>query len=163
MAAPVFCEHRQRVREATAGLGVQSISFQCRERKPLYQSGDRVTVRLSVGSHYSGPYDDCGVTVALYRGTIEGEDKRRRGRYIIVVDGKSDCGEYGLDDLKNTRGYVAAYVDRITRLDEPPAVRCLQCKLPVHLAPERCEWVDGWVEDERDRLKCVHAREVAAT
>jgi len=116
------CERRDDLRTSLAGLGVTSVKLRCKERRPLYGTGQRVLTTWTVGDPESY-YQDA--TEEAWPATVI---KESGSQFLLKVDeADSDHGTPAKGYFKSASLYIKARVGRIAPLDEPTCVVCPTC------------------------------------
>ena len=146
---PTDCEKKTEIRSAIKGLGITSLKFNCTERKPIYNPGDRVSLMWRVFEYGDpDPYgeQEVGEALAYFYATVMGEQSGTR--YIVRVD---DGPCYSIDEgwdpveasklfTRSSKLVVKVKTSDIAHTDEPQKEICTSCSAYAG-ERERCQ---GW-------------------
>lgn len=120
------CQTRQKVRAAISGLGVTSIKFACKERKPMFHPGQRVAFKWAVYGE-TGEYWDAEKVQCEFHATVM---KEKGLRFIVRVDDGPDHldGEISAKDTFNNDNLVIKVKPSdMKALGQPDVAICQVC------------------------------------
>lgn len=137
-----FCQAREDVKARVKGIGVTSLKWKCKHRRPIYQPGDAVWVNLFVG--YEERCENWGGEEAVFA-SFPGTVIRMAGsKAVIFVEPgvASDCEEYSFEPQNAGSGYVKITLTRTRRRDAIREHVCDCCgnipRLRGHVDGYRC-------------------------
>lgn len=120
--AKLPCVRRDSIQTDIAGLGITSLKFSCKERKPVFERGQRVTVSWPVpdGGEYGNDYTLEGWPATVIR--------ESGARFLIVVDDvPSDHETPARDYVKNESLYARVPAGRLAPLAGEYRAICDAC------------------------------------
>lgn len=120
------CDRREEVRRSIVGLKINSISFRCPERDPLYVCGQRVKATWTVNESEAPGYYD--VNDHTWSATIISESGT--GYHIVVDDVESNLGMSAKAWFKNQNLHARIPAARLSSLDQPARKICRYCRQP---------------------------------
>lgn len=136
------CEVRQKIRSAIAGLHVQSITFTCAARKPMFHPGQRVSFKWSLWD--SDDYGNASELPLIFTGTVVREVKTK---FVVQVDNDMDKSgeEIGASDVfkKNDALLIKVRPADMVAVDEPDRRVCQTCYWVQGVSGPRC-YADEW-------------------
>lgn len=121
------CVRRDALRAGLKGLSVTSVKFICRDRKPMFAVGQRVSVMRPVSDPGNGDWGTDAITNESWPATVVAERDRRF--QIIVDDVQSDHDTPARAYIKNESLYAKVRAWRLTPLDEQPREVCGACQV----------------------------------
>lgn len=114
------CELRDALKRSLVGLGVTSVKHRCAARRPVFVSGQRVSVSWPVGDFDEGYSNESWTATVI---------KESAPRFLIKVDdADSDCGTPAKEYLKNPSLFARVVAGRLTPIDEPIQPICPACE-----------------------------------
>ncbi len=117
------CENARRIIVGLRGLGVTSVKFNCPDRKPKFEPGQRVSVKWTVFPpeyEFGDDYAD-----ETWPATVSCESGNK---FVIRVDDvPSDFGTPAREYVKSHTLYCKVSASKLTPLDEPPEDICTRC------------------------------------
>lgn len=120
----INCSHLKKIKAAVAGLSLTSIKFKCSARIPMFSTGDRVKVLLTITS----PESDEGFEKVEFRATIIDECSKNAWYFIKIDNGPSmDDDDHIVPDCLYGNGYATAPLSRLDKICEPRATVCAIC------------------------------------
>lgn len=127
-----YCHEREATKAKVKGLGVTSLKWKCKFRRPVYEPGEAVWVSLFVGM-YEG---DWGIETPDYA-DFPGVVIRLKGsKAIIFVEPACMCryGEYAFAPRNDGNGHVKVSLIHVKRREAVREHVCKGCERIVRLA-----------------------------
>lgn len=120
------CARRSEIRSAIAGLSITSVKFKCKDRKPFYHMGQRVSFPWSVCIGQDDDGEGVFRTVN-FNGTIVCEASKP-SRFTVRVDQDGEgYTESPNEVFRNGGDVVNVKTHSLSLLDEPVQNMCANC------------------------------------
>lgn len=128
------CQAREKIKAHVKGIGVTSIKWRCKFRRPVYLPGEAIWVNLFVGMEDHG--DSWGREEAAFA-DFPGTVIRLRGSKAVVFVSPgtmSDGEEYLFEPTKGGNGHVKIPISRTRRRDAIREHVCPACESIVRFS-----------------------------
>jgi hypothetical protein len=135
------CPRRAEIAKAVAGLSVTVVNFRCRDRLPLFHSGQRVAFTWTFWEP-SGGYEEYHGLGLVYHGTVIEEHALR---FIVRVDDAPSADVEKIaarDTFKSDNLVIKVRPADMRALDEPDRQLCPACIA----YPDEASRCQGWGE-----------------
>ena len=128
-----FCQAREDIKARVKGIGVTSLKWKCRHRKPTYLPGEAVWVKIFIGWEDRG--DSWGreeQAFAEFPGTVI---RLKGSKAIIFIEPgvASRCEEYNFEPQANGNGHVKIPIIRTRKRDAVREYVCDGCERIIRL------------------------------
>lgn len=124
-----FCQAREDVKTQVKGIGVTSLKWKCRYRRPAFQAGDAVFVE-TIGCQPEGDED---VYIGSYPATVI-ESKGSKLICFIEPGVEDDDNGIPFEPKSNGNGHVKVPMVRVKKRDAVREYVCSYCKRITRLA-----------------------------
>lgn len=140
-----YCHAREAVKAHVKGIGVTSLKWRCKHRRPVYQPGDAVWVDLFVGWEDGG--DSWGreeQAFAYFPGVVI---RAKGSKAVVFIEPgvRSECEQYDFEPQKSGNGHVKIPLIRTKKRDAIREHICSCCERIVRLKGHDPEYRCGMV------------------
>lgn len=135
-----FCQERENVKALVKGVGVTSLKWRCKHRRPMYQPGEAVWANIFTGWEDRG--DSWGREEQAFA-DFPGVVIRVKGSKAVVFIEPgvlSDCEEYNFEPHNSGSGYVKIPLIRTKKRDAVREHVCPCCQEVVRLKGHNPEY-----------------------